>query len=236
MMRLVFVLGVVAALAGVSAASEAGQGTSPATTAFTLPVLSKEAPSENLVPVPGLGASSVHPPRVGLGPSGRSESANGRACPTTARGPMVSDPTGPLVRGCFLTTEGRARPYLDATVRFPSIDKQLDVRLLVDTGADRTVLGAQDAARLGIDYAALPRGQDVGGLGGRVDTRVVDATVGFAHVVIPVAVTILETNPAHVIVPSLLGRDVLAHFVLFLDERRGRVLLFEPRVADTLVP
>ena len=35
-------------------------------------------------------------------------------------------------------------------------------------------------------------------------------------------------------IPSLLGRDVLSHFALFLEERTGRVLLLEPHEADAL--
>jgi len=141
----------------------------------------------------------------------------------------------PLAVGCFITVDGRARPYLNATLRLPAIGKQLDVRLLVDTGADRTILGPQDVARLGIDYAPLPRGQEVGGLGGRVDTRAIDASLVFDNVTVPVALTVLDPSAAQPI-PSILGRDVLAHFALFMDERRGRVLLFEPRAAEALVP
>ena len=35
-------------------------------------------------------------------------------------------------------------------------------------------------------------------------------------------------------IPSLLGRDVLSHFALFLEERTGRVLLLEPHEAAAL--
>lgn len=35
-------------------------------------------------------------------------------------------------------------------------------------------------------------------------------------------------------IPSLLGRDVLARFALFFEERTGRVLLLEPSEADAL--
>ena len=35
-------------------------------------------------------------------------------------------------------------------------------------------------------------------------------------------------------VPSLLGRDLLAHFALFMGEHTGRVLLLEPDEANQL--
>jgi hypothetical protein len=37
-------------------------------------------------------------------------------------------------------------------------------------------------------------------------------------------------------IPSLLGRDLLAHFALFFEERTGKVLLLEPAEADALGP
>jgi hypothetical protein len=35
-------------------------------------------------------------------------------------------------------------------------------------------------------------------------------------------------------IPSLLGRDILAHFGLFYEERTGRVLLLDPAEVDAL--
>jgi hypothetical protein len=35
-------------------------------------------------------------------------------------------------------------------------------------------------------------------------------------------------------IPSLLGRDILAHFALFMEERTNRVLLLEPQEVDGL--
>ncbi|MBA2447966.1 MAG: hypothetical protein H0V51_08075 [Chloroflexi bacterium] len=35
-------------------------------------------------------------------------------------------------------------------------------------------------------------------------------------------------------IPSLLGRDILSRFVLFMEERSQRVLLLEPHEADAL--
>lgn len=200
-------------------------------------IASIEALDADLVAAPGVAAPGAQQATAALGFSSGREGPNARGCPSSTRGVTASDPVGLLVRGCFLAVAGRSRPYVDATLQFPSIGKQLDVRLLVDTGADRTVLGPQDAARLGIDYAALARGQEVGGLGGRVDTRVTDATLAFESLAIPISLTVLDPGATRQLaVPSLLGRDVLAQFALFMDESRGRVLLFERRAADALVP
>lgn len=35
-------------------------------------------------------------------------------------------------------------------------------------------------------------------------------------------------------IPSMLGRDMLGHFALFMEERTGRVLLLEPHEANEL--
>jgi hypothetical protein len=35
-------------------------------------------------------------------------------------------------------------------------------------------------------------------------------------------------------IPSLLGRDLLARFAVFLEERTNRVLLLDPQEADAL--
>jgi len=35
-------------------------------------------------------------------------------------------------------------------------------------------------------------------------------------------------------IPSLLGRDILSHFALFVEERTNRVLLLEAHEADAL--
>ena len=54
-----------------------------------------------------------------------------------------------MIRGYYSAAGGRRRPYVKASFRFPSIRGQgLEVELLVDTGADRTILAPLDALRL----------------------------------------------------------------------------------------
>ena len=46
-----------------------------------------------------------------------------------------------MIRGYFSTQGSRRRPFIDAILQFPILnDRSLDVKLLVDTGADRTIL------------------------------------------------------------------------------------------------
>ena len=46
---------------------------------------------------------------------------------------------------------------------------------------------------------------------------------------------ILEPPPdARLAIPSLLGRDILSNFALFIEERTDKVLLLEPAEADAL--
>ncbi len=138
-----------------------------------------------------------------------------------------------MIRGYFLNRGDRLRPFVDAIVEIPGVSRALEVVLLVDTGADYTVLAPLDAmrlsSRLGIDLAALPQGNPSAGVGGLVETRTIDAVLTLDSFSTSLTLTILEapTGPPAPI-PSLLGRDILAHFALFMEERARRVLLLEP--------
>ena len=144
-----------------------------------------------------------------------------------------------MIRGYYSAAGGRRRPYVKASLRFPSIRGQgLEVELLVDTGADRTILAPLDALRLSrrfrVDLTTLPAGTRSTGIGGTTPTRVVEAVLTLETVALPLTLTILEPTAPLAPIPSLLGRDILAHFALFLEERTARVLLLEPAEADAL--
>ena len=135
-----------------------------------------------------------------------------------------------MIRGYFVYP--RSRPFIDGRFRFPGLDNlSVDVRLLVDTGADRTIPSPQDAESICIDITSLPLGAPGSGVGGQAPTRVVEAVLTVGNFSTLLTLPIPETpNP----IPSLLGRDILAHFALFLEERTGRLLLLEPHEADAL--
>ncbi len=143
-----------------------------------------------------------------------------------------------MIRGHFVALGTRRRPFFKGVVHFPPLGRSLAVRLLVDTGADRTILGPLHSERLrtelGMDFAALRRGQPGMGIGGQVATRIVEAVLILDTVALPLTLTILEPTAPLSPIPSLLGRDILAHFALFLEERTSRVLLLEPAEAGAL--
>ena len=137
-----------------------------------------------------------------------------------------------MIRGYFYRMDATSRPFSSARFQFPTLNNRLlGVELLVDTGADLTILSPQDAQRVGIDITTLPVGSPGIGVGGQAPTRVVEAvlTIGnFSTLLnLPIPVT---PNP----IPSLPGREILGHFALFMEERTQRVLLLEPHEADAL--
>ncbi|MBI2323142.1 MAG: hypothetical protein HYU88_13865 [Chloroflexi bacterium] len=110
---------------------------------------------------------------------------------------------------------------------------------MVDTSADRTVLAPLDAARvqreLGMDLTTLPEGQPSIGVGGQMNTRTLEAILTLDTFSAPLTLTILQPVPGPTLpIPSLLGRDILAYFALFLEELTDRVLLLDPSEVDTL--
>lgn len=150
-----------------------------------------------------------------------------------------------MIRGRFVTQLGGVkRPIVNATLVFPGPQHPLFfVQFLVDTGADVTVLGTAEAAKLqttcNIALASLPKGNPSAGVGGTMETRVISsATLGLGFKSTPTLMpqlTIAEPTPQAPPIPSLLGRDILGQFVLFVDEANNKVRLFTPQEAATLL-
>lgn len=105
---------------------------------------------------------------------------------------------------------------------------------MIDTGADRTVLSPIDALVLGSALASFPSGPGISGVGGRASTLITDATLSLGQFSASLILTIPLPDPAIPPIPTILGRDVLSRFALFLEERTARVLLLEPEEADRL--
>lgn len=145
-----------------------------------------------------------------------------------------------MIRGYFAVRGTRRRPVVDAVFQFPRISpRSFQARLLVDTGADRTAIAPLDAMRLqrelGMDLTTLPKGQPGTGVGGQMETRTLEAVLTLDSFSTPLTLTILEPPPGLMLpIPSLLGRDILSHFALFLEERTNRVLLLEPGETNAL--
>jgi predicted aspartyl protease len=133
----------------------------------------------------------------------------------------------------------RRRPFITAHLSIPSHNIAGEVSFLVDTGADSIVLAPTDALFLGIDTKALAPGAATTGVGGRTPTVQTDATITLNNRAFQVLLHILapqsrQQQQALSTIPSLLGRDLLARFALFLEERTHRVLLLDPQEAEAL--
>ncbi len=132
------------------------------------------------------------------------------------------------------------RPYLTGSIDVPAIGVVgMRVDFLIDTGADRTIIGSSDASRMvdefGVDMADLQDGPRGRGVGGTVPTKTAGVALRFDDFSKNMRMEILEPPPdARFAIPSLLGRDVLSQFALFVEERTDKVLLLEPAEADAL--
>jgi hypothetical protein len=143
-----------------------------------------------------------------------------------------------MIRGYFTGPPGRKRPYVEVPVTVAQTGAVRDVAFLIDTGADRGLLSPDDVTALGLDTHVLPRGRSRG-VGGTAATAWVSASLRLGSRRFLVTLRVLVggdrgSSPSQAAVPSLLGRDLLAHFGLYIEERRDLVLLLEPHEADAL--
>lgn len=144
-----------------------------------------------------------------------------------------------MIRGYLAGSAGRLRPFVEASVVISSLAITDTVEFLIDTGADSTVLGPRDALRLGLDLRRLAAGPFTTGAGGQTHTVRVDAVLtldGHRFSLTPriLAPRTPRQQEALARVPSLLGRDVLTDFGLFLELRTSRVLLLDSQEAAAL--
>ena len=138
-----------------------------------------------------------------------------------------------MILGYFQTEGSFQRPYVDLILQFPVADnRQLEISFLVDTGADRTLLSPTEGIRLrqqlGIDLLGLPFGTPIGGIGGQLETRTIDATLGLGEQSISTTLSLVEPPPGQFpTMPSLLGRDILYQLALFMERKTDRLLLLD---------
>lgn len=131
-----------------------------------------------------------------------------------------------MIRGYFRYTGGRNRPFLRCLVDFPSAPNAgvIAPEFLIDTGADRSLLSPKDAIGIGLNFSILDRGPTSRGVGGETPTLLVESIIYVARYTIPLTLSIPEAQRP---IPSVLGRDFIANFALFLEERTGRVLFLD---------
>lgn len=131
-----------------------------------------------------------------------------------------------MIRGFFRADGPVQRPYLRGRIELPDgyAASAEQIAFLVDTGADATALSQGDAEKIGLDVASLDFGRASLGIGGAVTTRVVESNLLVQGYSVPLTLQILESQHP---IPSVLGRDFMSHFALFMEERRGLVLFFD---------
>ena len=148
-----------------------------------------------------------------------------------------------MLAGYFSILEDRLPnppAYLSVLVDIPAAGVAgMQVEFLIDTGADRSIIGDFDASRMVEDYGAdltnLRGGRPTRGLGGFISTLAAESTLEIDDFSKDIRLDILAPSPeTYLGVPSLLGRDVLSQFALFIEERTNKVLLLEPSEADAL--
>ena len=144
-----------------------------------------------------------------------------------------------MTNGYFLVRGSFRRPYIDVVVIFHDADDQsLAIPFEVDTGADRTLLSPSDGQRLndelGIDIQAMPRGNPVGGIGGIVETRTVRATLVIGDYRTTLRLPIVDVPAGPNTAPSLIGRDIIYDFALFMEHSADRLFLL--RTGEEIIP
>ncbi len=147
-----------------------------------------------------------------------------------------------MLTGYFSPAEDLPNPraYLRGFVDIPAVGLiGMPVEFLIDTGADSSLIGDSDASRMvdefGADLSNLQNGPPSGGIGGIVATKTAEVALAFGDFSKNMRIDILASPPAPGFeVPSLLGRDILSQFALFVEERTDKVLLLEPSESDAL--
>ena len=137
-----------------------------------------------------------------------------------------------MIVGRFSDQGEILRPFVRGRLTIPGHEQasQQIIEFLVDTGADTTLLSPVDADALGLDTSALAIEAESSGVGGEVALRVVEAVLTIQGYSVPLILYIPEGEQ---VIPSLLGRDFMAGFALFMEEStRTLVLLDKAEVAN----
>jgi hypothetical protein len=125
-----------------------------------------------------------------------------------------------------------AVPYVEVLVELPLFQTSGQVPLMVDTGADFTVINprASEALVPPDGWRSLRNPIPVGGAGAGVDHFVEPAVIHLRHSDgraqrIPAVVLIASPDDSNRRMESVFGRDLLALFVMTYDPGRGLLTL-----------
>ena len=131
-----------------------------------------------------------------------------------------------MIVGYFRLVGATRRPFIWCDVSIPAYPDiaPASIEFIVDTGSDMTVLSPDDAESLGLRVATLNLGQTTRGVGSAFSTRVVESHITVQGFSTPHLLHIPEVRHP---MPSLLGRDFMRDFALFMEECTGRVFLLD---------
>ena len=144
-----------------------------------------------------------------------------------------------MITGYFDPDSAHPQPYVDLEMWIPSVSMDTRVPFRIDTGADLTLLSPDVGMRLrnelGVDLLSLPFGTVIGGIGGEIATRRIQAAIFIGGYIWQGEILLAEPPPGRFIeMPSILGWDIMRHLALFMDYATRRVLLLEPGDAATV--
>jgi len=130
-------------------------------------------------------------------------------------------------------------PYVRVLFICPELNLKEYVEFLIDSGASKTTIMDNDTIRLGVDYDRLEKSKEgTTGIGGVVDTYIIPK----AALIFKISTGIHEENFDRVFalkhkprnekeedrikrIPSLLGRDFLNKYSLFLNRKKDVVTI-----------
>lgn len=124
------------------------------------------------------------------------------------------------------------RPQIEGYVEIRSLGVRGFVFFLIDTGADCTVLMPADAKRLNVDYSKIGQTAISLGSSGPGKGHVCPATTTFGEAGVgtytyDVSLRLPEPKPELLVLPSLLGRDVLNRWRLSMQPDT-RTIIIDP--------
>ncbi len=146
-----------------------------------------------------------------------------------------------MIRGSYIKKKYIKRPFIESKVIVLDTLIEKPLQFLVDLGADFTVICERDAYRLGLNYSKLKKTErGLGGIGGKAETYTVEVILKIEPDfvkrmnIFTIKNKIPDNIPAEMqnklkkfyeSFPSLLGRDIIREFGLFVHERTERIYL-----------
>lgn len=133
-------------------------------------------------------------------------------------------------------------PCVNARTTFPG-KLEKSITFLVDLGAERTAVSEEDAVKIGLDYGKLEKAErNIGGIGGKVETYTAEVVLKIQPDFIDKRKILVMKNkiPDNISnneknqlknfyqrIPSLLGRDIICEFWLFIHEKTEMILMMQ---------